>query len=83
MNLETLETLEKQIQKTDAQFFFVYAVDDYFESSEKRVTDKEHLLKAIEMAKQDFKGHIICLNKASFCFDGYLVQGDYIGSFKS
>jgi hypothetical protein len=63
------------------QFYFVYGCNSIGEPTEKRVTDEAHLSVAIKSAREDFKGMKICVNKASFCFDGYFVQGDYIGSF--
>ena len=60
--------------------FFVYALDENgYVKGEKRVTDSEHLEEAIKYVKHDFHTDEAHVNKASFCFDGYLVQGDYLG----
>lgn len=62
-------------------FFFVYGCNAVGEPTEKRVTDGAHLPVVIKAAREDFKGMKICVNKAVYCFDGYLVQGEYYGSF--
>lgn len=63
------------------QFYFVYGCDADGNPTDKRVTDEEHLQNAIETAKKDFNGMKIYVNKACFCFNGYLVQSDYVGRF--
>lgn len=65
----------------NSQLYFVYGCNSFGDTTEKRLTDKEHLETAIKTAKKDFNGMTIYVNKASFCFDGYLVQGSFCGSF--
>lgn len=49
---------------------------------EKRVTDQEHLDCAVFYARHDHGSKCAYhVNKASMCFDGYLVNGDYVGDW--
>lgn len=60
--------------------YFVYALDEHgYLKGEKRVTDEEHLETCAKYVKHDFGVEFAHYNKCSFCFDGYLVQGDYCG----
>lgn len=60
--------------------YMVYALDtNGYLKGEKRITDREHLDKCIKYVKHDFHVEIAHFNKCSMCFDGYLVQGDYMG----
>ena len=62
------------------QFYFVYAVLPNGDSTEKLVTDEEHLETCINTAKSKFKTSKVHYNKAGMCYDGYLVQSDYMGT---
>lgn len=64
----------------DEQLYFVYAILSNGDSTEKLVTDSEHLDTCVNNAKAKFNAIRVHVNKASMCFDGYLVQGDYIGT---
>ena len=62
------------------QFYFVYAVLPNGDSTEKLVTDEEHLETCINTAKSKFKTSKVHYNKAGMCYDGYLVQSEYMGT---
>ena len=64
----------------EKQLYFVYAILPNGDSTEKLVTDEEHLETCINTAKVKFNAIRVHHNKASMCFDGYLVQGDYLGT---
>lgn len=59
--------------------YFVYCLDENGYKIENRVTDGEHLDTCIDRAKVDWRVSTVHVNKASMCYDGYLVQGDYLG----
>ena len=67
------------------KLFFVYGIKDDGAATPKRVTDRENLKKCIKYALHDFGKEYGCtevyVNRTYICFDGYLEQGDYIGSF--
>lgn len=63
------------------KFYFVYGVNQFGEATEKRITDEEHLQVAINTLKDELNVKKVYVNKATFCFDGFLVQGDYLGTF--
>lgn len=82
-----LENIVKQYRKTtifncdmEKQLFLVYGIKKDGSTTEKRVTDREHLEKCAKYVKHDFNVAEAHYNKAAFCFDGYLVQGDYQGT---
>lgn len=61
--------------------YLVYVIDkDGYIKGEKRVTDNKHLSECVRSIKHDFNVPLVHYNKAVFCFDGYLVQGDYLGT---
>lgn len=62
------------------QLYFVYAILPNGDGTEKLVTDEEHLETCVETAKHKFNTDKVYYNKASMCFDGYLVQGEYLGT---
>lgn len=62
------------------QWYFVYAIFPNGDSTEKLVTDEEHLETCVETAKHKFNTDKVHYNKASLCFDGYLVQSTYMGT---
>ena len=62
------------------QFYFVYAVLPNGDSTEKLVTDEEHLETCINTAKSKFKTSKVHYNKAVMCYDGYFVQSEYMGT---
>lgn len=61
------------------QMYFVYYLNSVGDKVEQRVTDEAHLNVCIEHSKQDWRVDKVWVNKADFCFNGYLVQGDYVG----
>ena len=68
------------MMKMEKQLFLVYGIKKDGSTTEKRVTDREHLEKCAKYVKHDFNVAEVHYNKAAFCFDGYLVQGDYQGT---
>ena len=62
------------------QFYFVYAILPNGDSTEKLVTDEEHLDTCINTAKSKFNTSKVHYNKAVMCYDGYLVQSEYMGT---
>lgn len=62
------------------QFYFVYAILPNGDSTEKLVTDEEHFDTCINTAKSKFNTSKVHYNKAVMCYDGYLVQSDYMGT---
>ena len=69
-----------KLYNMENQFYFVYAILPNGDSTEKLVTDEEHLDICINTVKTKFRASKVHYNKAGMCFDGYLVQSDYIGT---
>ena len=64
----------------ESQVYLVYAILPNGDSTEKLVTDEEHLDMCINTAKSKFNTSKVHYNKAVMCYDGYLVQSEYMGT---
>lgn len=64
------------------ELYFVYALgEDGSHLSDKKVTDKEHLETCIKELKWELGVSKVYVNKADMAFCGWLVQGDFCGTF--
>ena len=57
-----------------------YAIHQNEDSTEKLGTDEEHLDTSINKDKSKFNTSKVHYNKAVMCYDGYLVQSEYMGT---
>ena len=64
----------------EKKLYFVYGILPNGDSTDKRVTDQEHLETCAYYVKHDFNVPTAHYNEATFCFDGYLVLGEYQGT---
>lgn len=63
--------------------FFVYALDKQGNViGEKRITNRAKLQHCAYCVCSDYGVNKAHYNKADFCLDGYLVQGDYQGTIE-
>lgn len=62
------------------KMYFIYILDkNGYDKKEQRVTDYIHFFTCVRTAKEDWNVDKVCVNKADFCANGYLVQGEYLG----